>query len=159
MDQQHSHTIGQENIILQAAKKMPQRGSTIWSHCSCIPVRRRHLNELGAILTELIPRGLQRCAVPRHKVPLLVADYITSLHGTEEERERLKGLEQNGVGTYEKIPQVAQGEEITTIENIDRIAQTIDQYHKEIENICEQLTPTTPPVVKEQSKHEATTQL
>jgi chromosome segregation ATPase len=78
---------------------------------------------------------------------------------TEEEREHIKGLEQKVAGTYEKIPQAAQSEEITAAENIDRIAQAIDQYQKEIENLREQLIPTTPPAVKEQRKQEATTQL
>jgi hypothetical protein len=45
------------------------------------------------------------------------------------------------------------------MKKIDRIAQEIDQYQKEIENLQEQLTPTTPPAVKEKRKHEATTQL
>jgi uncharacterized coiled-coil DUF342 family protein len=36
--------------------------------------------------------------------------------------------------------------------NIDRIAHEIDQYHKEIENLREQITPTTPTVVKDQRK-------
>jgi cob(I)alamin adenosyltransferase len=40
----------------------------------------------------------------------------------------------------------------TTAENIDWIVQEIDQYQKEIENIREQLTPTTPPAVKEKRK-------
>jgi hypothetical protein len=61
-NQQRIHTVGHKNLILQVAKKMSQRGSTSWSCCSCIPVRRRHLNELGTILIELIPRGLQGCA-------------------------------------------------------------------------------------------------
>jgi hypothetical protein len=76
---------------------------------------------------------------------------------TEEERERLKGLEQKVAGTYEKIPQAAQSEEFATTKKIDRIAQEIDQYQKEIENLREQLTPTTPPTIKEQRKQEATT--
>jgi hypothetical protein len=38
-------------------------------------------------------------------------------------------------GTYEKIPKTAQTDEITTVEKIDQIAQAIDQYQKEIENL------------------------
>jgi archaellum component FlaC len=68
-------------------------------------------------------------------------------------------LEQKVAGTYEKIPQAAQRDEITAAEKIDQIAQEIDQYHKEIENLREHLIPTTPPVVKEQRKEEAMTQL
>jgi hypothetical protein len=52
-----------------------------------------------------------------------------------------------------------QSDEITSIENIERIAQAIDQYQKEIENIREKFIPTTPPSVKEKRKQEATTQL
>jgi methionine synthase II (cobalamin-independent) len=54
---------------------------------------------------------------------------------TQEERERIKGLEQKVAGTYEKIPQAAQRDEITAAEKIDQIAQAIDQYQKEIENL------------------------
>jgi hypothetical protein len=53
----------------------------------------------------------------------------------EEERKCLKGLEQKVAGTYENIPQVVQNEEVATMKNIDQIAQAIDQYQKEIENI------------------------
>jgi hypothetical protein len=62
-------------------------------------------------------------------------------------------------GTYEKIPKTAQRDELTTTKKIDQIAQAIDQYQKEIENLREQLTPTTPPAVREQRKQEATEQL
>jgi hypothetical protein len=68
-------------------------------------------------------------------------------------------LEQKVAGTYENIPQVVQSDEITSVENIDRIVQAIDQYQKEIENIWEKFIPTTPPSVKEKRKQEATTQL
>jgi hypothetical protein len=68
----------------------------------------------------------------------------------------VNGLEQKVAGTYEKIPKTAQRDELTTTEKIDQIAQEIDQYQKEIKNIHEQLTPTTPPEVREQRKQEAT---
>ena len=45
-------------------------------------------------------------------------------------------------------------DEITTVEKIDQIAQAIDQYQKEIENLWEHLTPATPPAVKEKRKQE-----
>jgi predicted nucleic acid-binding Zn-ribbon protein len=54
---------------------------------------------------------------------------------SQEERECIRGLEQKLTGTYEKIPQDMQGDVITTTENIDWIAQAIDQYQKEIENL------------------------
>jgi predicted nucleic acid-binding Zn-ribbon protein len=56
------------------------------------------------------------------------------------------------VVAYEKIPKNAQTTELTVTEKIDQIVQTIDQYQQEIENLWEQLTPTTPPEVKEQRK-------
>jgi hypothetical protein len=68
-------------------------------------------------------------------------------------------LEHKFTGTYEKIPKTAQMDELTVAENIDHIAHAIDQYQKEIENLHEQLTPTTPPAVKEQRNQEATMQL
>jgi predicted nucleic acid-binding Zn-ribbon protein len=68
-------------------------------------------------------------------------------------------LEQKVAGTYEKIPNIAQRDELTATEKIDQIAQEIDQYQKEIENLREQLTPTTPPAVKEKRKQEAVEQL
>jgi hypothetical protein len=51
------------------------------SHCSCSPVHRRHLCELGSISIEIASRGLQGCIGPRHRVSLLVVDYPNSLHG------------------------------------------------------------------------------
>jgi hypothetical protein len=59
-------------------------------------------------------------------------------------------------GIFEKLPSTAQGNELLVVGKIDQIAQEIDQYQKEIENLCEQLTTTTPLEVKEQRKQEAT---
>jgi peptidoglycan hydrolase CwlO-like protein len=58
-------------------------------------------------------------------------------------------LEQKVARTYEKIPKIAQSDELTATEKINQIAQAINQYQKEIKNLCENITPTTPPVVKE----------
>ena len=95
----------------------------------------------------------------RKKQDALEIFYDQDKSETQEEWEHIKGLEQKVAGTYEKIPQATQRDEITAAKKIDRIAQEIDQYQKEIENIQEHLTPTTPPVVKEQRKKEATMQL
>jgi membrane-bound lytic murein transglycosylase MltF len=54
---------------------------------------------------------------------------------TQEERERRNGLEYKVARTYEKILKTMQGDELIAVENIDQIAQVIDQYQKEIENI------------------------
>jgi hypothetical protein len=42
---------------------------------------------MGAILIEIIPRGLQGYAGPRYRVPLLMVDYFNILY--EMERTRL----------------------------------------------------------------------
>jgi hypothetical protein len=63
--------------------------------------------------------------------------YEQAKYETQEEREHIKGLEQKVAGTYEKIPQATQRDEITAEEKIDQIAQAIDQYQKEIENLQE----------------------
>jgi hypothetical protein len=60
---------------------------------------------------------------------------------------------------FEKLPSTAQGNELPIEGKIDHIVQAIDQYNKEIENLCEKLTPTTPPAMKEKRKKEAMTQL
>jgi Mg2+ and Co2+ transporter CorA len=52
-----------------------------------------------------------------------------------------------------------QMDEITTVEKIDQIGQEINQYQKEIGNIREQVTPTTPSPVKYQRKKEEVEQL
>jgi hypothetical protein len=49
--------------------------------------------------------------------------------------------------------------ELTTTQKIDHIVQTIDKYMYEVENLQEQIIPTTPPKVKEQRKHEAIGQM
>jgi hypothetical protein len=49
--------------------------------------------------------------------------------------------------------------ELPATENIDHMAQAIDQYQKEIETLCGQIRPTTPPPVKDKRKKEATIQL
>jgi hypothetical protein len=78
---------------------------------------------------------------------------------TQEEREHRNRLEQKVAGNYEKIPNIEKNDELIAVEKIDQIAQAIDQYQKEIENLREHLTPTTPPTVKEQRKQEVTMQL
>jgi hypothetical protein len=75
---------------------------------------------------------------------------------TQEEKECMNGLEKKFLGTYEKIPKTSQKAELTTTENIDQIAQEIDQYQKAIKNLCEHLTPTTPQKVREIRKKEET---
>jgi hypothetical protein len=68
-------------------------------------------------------------------------------------------LEQGVVVAYDRIPKSTQIAEPTTTQKIDQIVQTIDQYRQEIENLWEQLIPTTPPEVKEQRKQEAVRQM
>jgi FtsZ-binding cell division protein ZapB len=54
---------------------------------------------------------------------------------------------------------IAQVAEPNTMQNIDNIVQTIDQYRQEIENLKEKRIPTTPLEVKEQRRQEATRQM
>jgi hypothetical protein len=75
---------------------------------------------------------------------------------TKDEKDHVDRLEQGLVVAYDRIPKSTQIEEPTTMQKIDQIVKTIDQYRKEIENLWEQLIPTTPPEVKEQRKQEAT---
>jgi cell division FtsZ-interacting protein ZapD len=49
--------------------------------------------------------------------------------------------------------------ELPVARKIDQIAQAIDEYQKENENLCEHLTPTTPPAMKEQRKQEEIVQV
>jgi hypothetical protein len=78
---------------------------------------------------------------------------------TKDEKDHVDRLEQGLVVAYDKIPKSAQTTEPTTMQKIDQIVQTIDQYRQEIENLQEQLIPTTPPEVKEQRKQEAAGQM
>ena len=68
-------------------------------------------------------------------------------------------IQQVLVISYEKIPKSAQTIELTMMQKIDRIVQTIDQYKQDIEHLQEQLMPTTPPEVKDQRKNEETTHI
>jgi hypothetical protein len=63
------------------------------------------------------------------------------------------------VVSYDKIPKSTQKIELTTMQEIDQIVQTINQYRQEIESLSEHLIPTTPPKVKEQRKQQAATQM
>jgi hypothetical protein len=65
---------------------------------------------------------LNRIEAETKKQDALEIVYEQAKSETQEERERIKGLEQKVAGTYKKIPQAAQGDEITTVEKIDQIA-------------------------------------
>jgi hypothetical protein len=54
--------------------------------------------------------------------------------------------------TYNHIPNNVQGIERSEKEKVNLIAQTIDQYIKEIEELKERINPTTPPKVREKRK-------
>ena len=77
----------------------------------------------------------------------------------QEEKECRNELEHRVEDIFGKLPTTTQGSELQAAENIDQIAQAIDQYQKEIETLHGQIRPTTPPAVKEQRKKEATVQL
>jgi hypothetical protein len=114
----------------------------------------KDLSQIQLVLTRIPSGALHRLQVSvNHEVQSRAHKHLTELKQetkkqdaleivyekakseTQEERERIKGLEKKVAGTYEKIPQAAQGDEITAVEKIDRIAQEIDQYQKEIENL------------------------
>jgi hypothetical protein len=101
-NQQRNYTNGCKDLNLQIAQKMLQRGSTSRSHYSCILVCRRHLYELGIISIELISRGLQGCAEPKHIVSLLMVDYHNILHGMA--RTRVCGLLYQTTTSRSEIP-------------------------------------------------------
>jgi hypothetical protein len=67
-------------------------------------------------------RDLTELKQARKKQDTLEIVYEKAKSKTDEDRECIKGLEQKVAGTYEKIPQAAQKEEITTVEKIDQIA-------------------------------------
>ena len=62
----------------------------------------------------------------------------------------MERIEQGVTIAYERIPNNMQIAEPNTVQKIDHIVQTIDQYRQEIENLRKQLIPTTPREVKEQ---------
>jgi FtsZ-binding cell division protein ZapB len=67
---------------------------------------------------------------------------------TQEETECRNELERRVGEIFGKLPSTAQGNELPAAEKIDQIAQAIARYQKEIEDLREQLTPTTPPSSK-----------
>jgi hypothetical protein len=77
----------------------------------------------------------------------------------QEEKECKNELECRVEEIFGKLPTTAQGSELPAAEIIDQIMQVIDQYQKEIETLCGQIIPTTPPEVKVQRKQEAKVQL
>jgi hypothetical protein len=114
----------------------------------------KDLSQIQLVLTRMPTRALHKLQVSiNHEVQsrahkdlvelqratekwdMLEIVYEQAKSETQEERERIKGLEQKVAGTYEKIPQATQRDEIIAAEKIDRIAQEIDQYQKEIENL------------------------
>jgi hypothetical protein len=78
---------------------------------------------------------------------------------TKDEKITQIGSSREWLQAYDRIPNSAQITEPTTTQNIDHIVQTIDQYMKEIENLLEQLIPTTPSEVKEQRRQEVVGQM
>jgi hypothetical protein len=73
---------------------------------------------------------------------------------TKYEKYRTNRLEKGLALVYDIIPKSVQIEEPMMTQKIDQIVQTINQYMKDIENLQEQLIPTTPLEVKEQRKQE-----
>jgi 5'-deoxynucleotidase YfbR-like HD superfamily hydrolase len=61
--------------------------------------------------------------------------------------------------SYDIIPKSTQITEPMTMQKIDQIVQTIDQYRQEIENLWEKIIPTTPSEVNEQIKKDKSRQM
>jgi hypothetical protein len=78
---------------------------------------------------------------------------------TKEEKERADKIEQGVTTVYNHLPDSMQAESPSTEEKLNNISQTIDHYRKQIEELKEKLTPTTPPEVREQRKEEVALQL
>jgi exonuclease VII large subunit len=75
---------------------------------------------------------------------------------TQEEKQRTDKLEQKLKEVFTKIPDSAQEAVSSVEEHIQIITQTLEDYKKEIEELKEKLTPTTPPeVTAEREQQEA----
>jgi hypothetical protein len=68
---------------------------------------------------------------------------------TKDEKYRMNRLKQGVAVAYDRVPKSTQIVEPMTTKKTDQIVKTIDQYRQEIENLWEQLIPTTPLEVKE----------
>jgi len=60
---------------------------------------------------------------------------------------------------YNNIPDSVQEQNISVEKKLNLIAQTVNLYRKEIEEIKEKENPTTPPEVREQMKQEVSLQI
>jgi chromosome segregation ATPase len=89
----------------------------------------------------------------------LEKEYEQAKSKTREETECRNELERRVGEIFGKLPNTAQENELPATEKIDQIAQAIARYQKEIGDLREQLTPTTPPAVKEQRRQATTTQI
>jgi predicted nucleic acid-binding Zn-ribbon protein len=78
---------------------------------------------------------------------------------TRGEKERTDKIEQRVTTIYNHLPDNVHAESSSTEEKLKMIAQTIDHYRKQIEDLKEKLTPTTPPEVREKRKEEVALQL
>jgi predicted nucleic acid-binding Zn-ribbon protein len=78
---------------------------------------------------------------------------------SKEEKECTNIMEQGLTVVYNRIPDNVQAEKKSAEEKLNLIAQTINKYRKEIEEIKEKLNPTTPLKVREQRKQEVSFQI
>jgi hypothetical protein len=79
------------------------------------------------------------------KILQIPCDQLTA--EKEEDKEHANRLEKGLTMTYNCIPNNMQETERSAEEKINLIAQTIDQYIQEIEELKKRLNPTTPPEV------------
>jgi len=78
---------------------------------------------------------------------------------SKEEKECTNIMEQGLTVVYNRIPDNVQAKKKSAEEKLNLIAQTINKYRKEIEEIKEKLNPTTPLKVREQRKQEVSFQI
>lgn len=72
----------------------------------------------------------------------------------KEEKERVDKLEQGLTTIYDRILDIVQAPERSAEEKIN-ISQKIEEYRQEIEELKENLNPTTPPEVQEQREQQS----
>jgi hypothetical protein len=74
----------------------------------------------------------------------------------EEEKKRADRLEKGLTIVYNNIPDCTQEPEDTPEGKFQNIVQVMEQYKKDITELMEKLTPSTPLEVREKREHEAT---
>jgi hypothetical protein len=80
---------------------------------------------------------------------VLEKEYEQARSENREETEHRNELERRVREIFGKLQNTAQENELPATKKIDQIVQEIARYQKEIKDLQEKITPTTPPAVKE----------